>query len=259
MDVPLVYWRRDSPLVDKGWVTPQQGDTDRLTLQAREAAVGVAQANVASQRALLQVLRQQKAYQRVVAPFDGVITRRNVAVGALVQADATSGTFMFTIMQSNVIRTQVNVPQDQAFGLAPGVDAVMHMPEIPDRTFPGTVTRIAEALEPGTRTLLTEVDIPNPDGVLSPGTYCTIELHIPRKTPSLLVPADAVIFDSNGSQVAVVENGVAHIRKISIARDLGAQVEVREGVKPDDQVILNPPINLVEGSRVQPRLEARKL
>jgi RND family efflux transporter MFP subunit len=254
-----VTWQRDSPLVDKGWVTPQQGDTDRLTLQAREAAVGIAQANVASQRALLQVLRQQKAYQRVIAPFDGVITRRNVDVGALVQADATSGTFMFTIMQSNVIRTQVNVPQDQAFGLAPGVDAVMHMPEIPDRTFPGTVTRIAEALEPGTRTLLTEVDIPNPDGVLSPGTYCTIELHIPRKTPSLLVPADAVIFNSNGSQVAVVENGVAHIRKISIARDLGAQVEVREGVKPDDQVILNPPINLVEGGRVQPRLEARKL
>ena len=93
--------------------------------------------------------------------------------------------------------------------------------------------------------------------MLSPGIYCTIELHIPRKTPSLLVPADAVIFNSNGSQVAVVENGVAHIRKISIARDLGTQVEVREGVKPDDQVILNPPVNLVEGSRVQPRLEAK--
>ena len=259
MELARVTWRRDSPLVDKGWVTPQQGDTDRLTLQAREAAVDVAQSNVTSQRALLQVLRQQKAYQRVVAPFDGVITQRNIDVGALVQADATSGTFMFTIMQSNVIRTQVNVPQDQAFGLAPGVDAVVHVPEIPDRTFPGTVTRMADALQPGTRTLLIEVDIPNPDGVLSPGWYCSIELHIPRKTPSLLVPADAIIFNSNGSQVAVVENGIAHIRKISVARDLGTQVEVREGVKPDDQVILNPPVNLVEGNRVQPRLEAQKL
>jgi hypothetical protein len=95
--------------------------------------------------------------------------------------------------------------------------------------------------------------------VLSPGWYCSIELHIPRKTPSLLVPADAIIFNSNGSQVAVVENGIAHIRKISVARDLGTQVEVREGVKPDDQVILNPPVNLVEGNRVQPRLEAQKL
>ena len=97
----------------------------------------------------------------------------------------------------------------------------MHVPEMPDRSFPGTVTRIADALQPGTRTLLTEIDIPNPDGVLSPGIYCTVELHIPRKTPSLIVPADAIIFNSNGVQVAVVENGVAHIRKISVARDLG--------------------------------------
>ena len=165
-ELARVTWGRDSPLVDKGWVTPQQGTIDVQTLKAQEAAVGVAEANAAAQRAQIQVLTQQKAYQRVVAPFDGVITQRNVDVGALVEADAVSGTFMFTIMQSNVIRTQVYVPQDQAFGLAPGVDAVVHVPEIPDRTFPGKVTRIADALQPGTRTLLTEVDIPNPDGAL---------------------------------------------------------------------------------------------
>jgi RND family efflux transporter MFP subunit len=249
-DLAQVTWDRDSGLVQKGWVTPQQGDTDRLTLQAREAAVGVAQANVASQRAQLKVLYQQKDYQSVVAPFDGVITQRNVDVGTLVQADATTGTFMFTIMQANVIRAQVYVPQDQAYGLAPGVDAVVRVPEIPGLTFPGKVTRIADALQPGTRTLLTEVDIPNPDGALSPGMYCTIELHIPRKTPSLLVPADAVIFNSGGLQVAVVKNGVAHIRKISVARDLGTEIEVRDGVNPGDQVILNPPVNLVDGGRV---------
>jgi multidrug efflux pump subunit AcrA (membrane-fusion protein) len=112
---------------------------------------------------------------------------------------------------------------------------------------------IADALAPGTRTLLTEIDIPNPDGVLTPGTYCTIELHIPRKTPSLLVPADAIIFNSGGLQVAVVEDGVAHIRKISVARDLGTEVEVRDGVKPGDQVILNPPVDLVEGRKVSLR------
>jgi RND family efflux transporter MFP subunit len=252
-DLAQVTWDRDSGLVQKGWVTPQQGDTDRLTLQAREAAVGVAQANVASQRAQLKVLYQQKDYQSVVAPFDGVITQRNVDVGTLVQADATTGTFMFTIMQANVIRAQVYVPQDQAYGLAAGVGAVVRVPEIPGRTFPGKVTRIADALQPGTRTLLTEVDIPNPDGTLSPGMYCTIELHIPRKTPSLLVPADAVIFNSGGLQVAVVENGVAHIRKISVARDLGTEIEVRDGVNPGDQVVLNPPVDLVDGGRVVPR------
>ncbi len=255
-DLAQVTWQRDSPLVDKGWVTPQQGDTDRLTVQAREAAVGVAQANVAAQQALLQVLNQQKAYQRVVAPFDGIITQRNIDVGSLVQANATSGTFMFTIMQSDVIRTQVYVPQDQLFGLRPGVDAVVHVPEMPGRTFPGKVTRTADALQPGTRTLLTEIDIPNPDGKLRPGIYCTIELHIPRKVPSLMVPADALIFNSNGLQVAVIEDGVAHIRKISVARDLGTELEVRDGVKEGDQVILNPAVDLAEGSRVKARAVA---
>jgi RND family efflux transporter MFP subunit len=252
-ELARVTWGRDSPLVDKGWVTAQQGTVDVQTLKAREAAVGVAQANVTAQQAQLQVLNQQKAYQRVVAPFDGVITQRNVDVGSLVQADATSGTFMFTIMQGNVIRTQVYVPQDQAFGLSPGVDAVVRVPEIPDRTFPGKVTRIADALQPGTRTLLTEVDIPNPDGVLTPGMYCTIELRIPRKTPSLLVPADAIIFNSGGLQVAVIEDGVARLRKISVARDLGKEVEVRDGVRQGDQVILNPSVDLVEGSKVKAR------
>ena len=258
-ELARVTWGRDSPLVDKGWVTPQQGSIDVQTLKAQEAAVGVAEANAAAQRAQIQVLTQQKAYQRVVAPFDGVITQRNVDVGALVQADAVSGTFMFTIMQSNVIRTQVYVPQDQAFGLAPGVDAVVHVPEIPDHTFPGKVTRIADALQPGTRTLLTEVDIPNPDGALTPGTYCTIELHIPRKTPSILVPADAIIFNAEGPQVATVEDGVVHIRKVSVARDLGKEIEVRDGVKQGDQVILNPPVDLVDGKKVHIRLSDAKV
>jgi len=105
------------------------------------------------------VLRQQKAYQSVIAPFDGIITQRNVDTGALVQAGST---FMFTLMQSDVIRTQVYVPQDAAFGVAVGVDAVVRIPENPDRTFPGKVTRFANALVPGTRTLLTEIDVPNP-------------------------------------------------------------------------------------------------
>ena len=250
-----VTWDRDKGLVEKGWVTPQQGDIDRFTLNAREAALGVAQANVAAQQAQLNVLYQQKAYQRVVAPFDGVVTQRNVDVGDLVHADTTTGTFMFTIMQSNVIRAQVYVPQDSAFGLGPGVDAVVRVPEIPDRTFPGKVARIADALQPGTRTLLTEVDIPNPDGTLTAGVYCTIELRVPRKTPSLLVPADAIIFNRNGLQVAVIEDGTAHIRKVSVTRDLGTQVEVGDGVKKGDQVIVNPPVSLIEGSKVRARAE----
>jgi RND family efflux transporter MFP subunit len=252
-ELAKVTWGRDKPLVEKGWVTAQQGTIDEQTLKAREAAVSVAQANVTAEEAQLQVLHQQKVYQRVVAPFDGVITQRNIDVGSLVQADATSGTFMFTIMQSKVIRTQVFVPQDSAFGLKPGIDAAVHVPEIPDRTFPGTVTRIAEAIQPGSRTLLTEIDIPNLDGALTSGIYCTIELHIPRKTPSFTVSADAIIFNQAGLQVAVVENGVVHLRKVVVVRDLGRQVLVNSGVKRGDQVILNPAVDLAEGTKVRTR------
>lgn len=251
LDLARVTWGRDKPLVEKGWVTSQQGSIDVQNLKALEAGLAVAQASVKAQEAQLRVLKQQKAYQSVVAPFDGVITQRNIDVGTLVQADAVSGTFMFTIMQSKVIRTQVYVPQDQAFGLSPGVETVMRVPEIPDRTFPGKVTRIADALQPGTRTLLTEIDVPNDDGTLAPGIFCTVELHISRKTPSLVVPAEAIIFNRDGLQVAVVEDGIARFRKIAVTRDLGSAVEVGDGVKPGDQVILNPAVTLVEGSKVR--------
>jgi RND family efflux transporter MFP subunit len=241
---------RDSKLVTQGWLTRQQGDNDRLTLQAQQAAVGVAESNIAAQEAQIRILGQEKAYQRVVAPFDGVITQRNIDNGSLVQSQST---FMYALMHSDVIRTQMYVPQDAAFGVAPGVDAVVRVPEIPDRAFPGKVTRTATALQPGSRTLLTEVDVPNPDGALSPGIYCTVELLIPRKTPSMIIPADAVVFDENGQHVAVVENGIVHLQKITVARDFGIEVEVHRGVKPGDQVILNSMVNLSEGSKVAVR------
>ena len=252
-DLAKVTWDRDNPLVQKGWVTLQQGDTDRLTLQARVAAVAVAEANITAQNAQLRVLNQQKAYQSVVAPFDGVITQRNVDIGSLVQADATSGTFLFTLMHSDMIRIQLYVPQDEAFGVAPGVEAVVRVPEMPGREFPGTVTRIADALQPGTRTLLTEIDVPNRDRALSPGVYCTVELKIPRKTPSLVVPSEAIIFNREGLSVAVVEGGLARIRPVTVVRDFGTTLEVSAGVKDGDQVILNPPVDLTDGHKVTVR------
>jgi RND family efflux transporter MFP subunit len=242
-------------LVEKGWVTRQQGTVDVQNLKGQEAAVAAAKHNVTAQENLVKQLYQNRDYASVVAPFNGVITQRNVDVGSLVQGNATSGTFMFEIMQQDVIRVMVNVPQDAAFGVAPGIEAILRVPEIPDREFPGTVTRIADALQPGTRTLLTEIDIPNPDGALAPGIYCTIELRIPRKTPSLSVPADAIIFNRNGMQVAVVSDGKAEIRKVNVKRDLGTRVEVDTGIKAGDQVILNPPVTLIDGSKVQPHPE----
>src|SRR5271165_5198035 len=244
---------RDSVLVRQGWVTQQQGDTDRLSYAAQQQAKQVRDAAIQSMEAQLLVLRKQKAYQQVVGPFDGVVTRRNIDVGSLVQADATSGTFMFTLTQSDVMRIRLYVPQDAAFGVKPGVDAVVRVPEIPDHTFPGEVARIADALDPATRTLMTEIDVPNPDGELSPGIYCAVELKVPRRTPSLIVPAGAIVFDRDGLHVLVVENGVARSRKITEIRDLGTEVEVSEGVRQGEKVVLTPPVDLEDGSKVQIR------
>lgn len=253
-DLAQVTWNRNSTLLKEGWVTQQQGDTNRLNLEAQEHATESGEAAIKSQQAQIQVLQQEKAYQQVVAPFDGVVTKRNIDVGSLVQADATSGTFMFTLTQSDVMRIQLYVPQDSAIGVTAGIDAVVRVPELPGRAFPGKVTRTAEALDPATRTLLTEIDVPNTDGTLSPGIYCTVELQVPRVTPSLIVPASALIFNDSGLHVLVAKDGVARLHKVVETRDLGTEIEVSDGVAAGDQVVLNPPIDLGDEDKVAVRL-----
>ena len=132
--------------------------------------MAVAQANIKQQEAQLQVLHQQKDYQSVVAPFDGVVTQRNIDIGSLVQADATSGTFMFTLMQTDVIRDPALCAAGRGLRRrSRGSRPCVRVPEIPGRVFPGKVTRIANALQPASRTLMTEIDVPNPDHTLTPG------------------------------------------------------------------------------------------
>ena len=242
---------RSSLLTKQGWTTQQQGDTDRFNFEAQQHAAQAAQYNAAATQAQLKYTNQQKLFQQVVAPFDGVVTQRNIDVGSLIAGNAASGTPMFTVVHGDVIRVWVYVPQDSAFGVKPGVDAVIRVPAMPNLTFQGKVTRIADALQPGTRTLLTEVDIPNPDGGLQSGVYCTVELRIPRQSPALIVPASAIIFNQNGMQVAVVEDGLVHLRQIAITTDYGTEVEVNGGVKDGDQIILQPPVDLADGEKVQ--------
>jgi RND family efflux transporter MFP subunit len=256
LELAKVTRTRSSTLAPAGYATQQQADNDRLSYRAQEQAVAAADASLAAQRASLRVLEQQKTYQRIVAPFDGVVTQRNVDVGSLVQADNGNGTALFSMVHGDVIRVQVYVPQDAAVGVAPGVETTVRVPELPGRTFRGTVTRIADSLQLGTRTLLTEIDVANPDGALTPGIYCTVTLEIPRRVPSLMIPGPAVIFNHDGLQVAVVENGIIHMHKISVLRDFGTEVEATEGVKEGDRVVLNPWIDLAEGSPVDDRRDA---
>jgi RND family efflux transporter MFP subunit len=243
--------KRISVLAKDSWATQELADTDRYNFQAQQHATTAAEYNAAATEQQLKYYNQQKIYQQVVAPFDGVITQRNIDVGSLITADAAGGTSMFSLTHSDVIRVWVYVPQDSAFGVKPGVEAVIRVPAMPNLTFHGKVARIADALQPGTRTLLTEVDVPNPDGALQPGVYCTVQLKIPRQSPALIVPASAIIFNQNGMQVAVVESGVAHLRKIAITADYGTEVEINAGVQNGDQVILQPPVNLADGGKVQ--------
>jgi RND family efflux transporter MFP subunit len=253
LELARITAARSAALAPQGYTSRQQADTDRLNYQAQQQAAAVAQASIKAQQAQLTVLGQQKVYQRVVAPFDGVVTQRNIDVGSLVQADAASGTSLFTMVHSDVIRVQLYVPQDNAYGLTSGVDAVVHVPELPGHDFPGKVTRIADALQPGTRTLLSEIDVPNPDGLLRPGIYCTVQLKIPRRSPSFVVPGAAIIFNRDGLQVAAVEDGKVHMKKITVVRDLGTEVEASEGVTNGERVVINPTVDLAEGSRVEIR------
>lgn len=241
---------RTVQLVAQGWQTKQQGDTDRLTYDAQSAALKVAQANYEAQKAQVSRLEELTGFERVVAPFDGVISQRQVDVGSLVTADVSSGTPLFSIVRSDVLRIQIYVPQDSVFGVKDGGSAEVRVPEMPGRVFHGTVARNAKALQPGTRTLLTEVDVDNADGTLMPGLYCTVRLSIQRPQAVITVPAQAVIFNKDGLSVAVDEVGMVRLRHLDVLADDGAEVEVRAGLNPNDQIILNPPIGAADGMHV---------
>jgi RND family efflux transporter MFP subunit len=241
---------RTTRLVQDGWTSRQQGDNDRLGLAAKAAAVTVAQANVQAQQAAVSRLEQLTGFERVVAPFDGVITARLIDVGSLVAADATSGSPLFSIDRTDVLRVQIYVPQGSYFGLKDGDAAEVTVPELPGRTFHGTVARNANALQQQTRTVLTEVDVNNEDGTLTAGLYGIVRLLEPRTQPVVMVPSQAVIFDRNGLSAAVFDDGIVRLRHLDLEADDGAQVAVRAGLRSGDQLILNPPVGVVDGMKV---------
>jgi RND family efflux transporter MFP subunit len=243
--------QRTSTLVREGWNSRQQGDTDRTTFQTQTAAVRVAQANIAAQVAQVNRLVELTGFERVVAPFDGVITSREVDVGTLVTADQASGTPLFGIARTDVLRVQVYVPQEDFFGLHNGDAATVTVPQLPGRVFHGTVARNAAALSTDTRTLLVEVDVDNHDQALSAGLYGVVHFAEKRAKPVVIVPSEAIVFDKDGLNVAVVDHGRAVLRHLDVLEDDGAQVEVRDGLQPGDRVILNPPADLVQGMKVR--------
>ncbi len=249
-DLGRVTDQRTARLVAQGWSSAQQGDTDRLTLAARQAAVAVAKANVVAQQAAVDRLQQLTEFERITAPFDGVVTSRLIDVGSLVTADAASGTPLFSMARTDELRVQVFVPQAATFGIKDGDPATITVSELPGRTFTGRVARNAQALSAGTRTLLMEVDVDNKDGALAAGLYSVIHLQSRRPNPVITIPSTAVIFNQDGLRVAVVSDGKVELRKIELDVDNGANVDVRSGLKEGDRIILSPPANVSDGMKV---------
>jgi RND family efflux transporter MFP subunit len=243
--------RRTSRLVVEGWSSRQQGDQDRSNFASQSAAVRVAEANILAQQAQVNRLVELTGFEKVTAPFDGVITARAIDTGALVTADSASGTSLFSIARTDVLRVQVYVPQEYFFGLKDGQDATVTVPQLPGRVFHGTVARNAGALATDTRTLLAEVDVKNDDKTLSAGLYGIVHLQQKREKPVVFVPSQAVIFNRDGLSVAVLVDGKLHVRHLDVEADDGAQVEVRAGLAPGDKIILSPPVNLVDGMKVR--------
>jgi RND family efflux transporter MFP subunit len=191
-----------------------------------------------------------QSYLKVRAPFAGIITLRNVDVGALVNA---GNTLLYRIAQTNLVRTYINVPQANAGDVHVGQSAILSTSDLLDRKFTGTVTRTANALDPSSRTLLVEVQVPNTDGRLLPGMYVQVDLKLPRKDPPILVPGDTLVVRPEGTLVAALDkNNVIHFQKITVGRDLGDRIEVLDGVSEGTRVIVNPNDSVQEGIRVHP-------
>jgi HlyD family secretion protein len=247
-------------LATQGWESKQNADNTRLGLASKlaavanaEAGVRVAEANVRAQEATVHRLVQLTEYEKVEAPFNGVITARNVDNGDLVKADDNSGgTALFTVQRDDVVRVQANVPQSGAVGLQDGLPAKVHVPELPGRTFEGKVARNSVALDAASRTMVAEVDVPNPDGALRAGLYVNVDFSIPRQAPTVVVPAEALLFNGDGLRVATVDDtGRVHMHNVSVYRDYGTTLELREGLQGGERVALTLPADITEGQQVK--------
>ena len=236
-----------------GTVSKQQIDERTSAVTDAEKVVDAARETVNADEANVNRLMELQSFQKVYAPFDGVITVRNVDPGSLISAGSTTGTReLFRLAQVDVLRVFVYVPQSYASDIKAGQTADVSVRQLPGGIFQGKVTRTAGAIDPTSRTLLTEVQVPNPEGLLLSGSYATVRFKVQRPNPPLLVPQNALLIDANGVRVAAVDSdGTLHYRPVQIGRDFGNHVEVLSGVGETDVLATGLMANIAEGSRVQ--------
>jgi membrane fusion protein (multidrug efflux system) len=250
-DLSQVTNGRTARLVALGWSTLEQGDTDRLTAASRNAALAVAKANVTAQVAAVNRLQELTGFEQIKAPFDGVVTARNVNVGDLLNAGGTSGRALYQVADIHRMRIFVNVPQAFLGDLKPGVKATLHLPG-QQETFEAELSSTANALEENSRTALIELQANNPDGKLWPGAFTEVQFHIPADPSTLRIPSTALIFGTNGMRVAAVDaNNKVVLKTVRLGRDLGNRVEIQSGLSLTDRLIDNPQESIEAGAIVR--------
>jgi RND family efflux transporter MFP subunit len=207
---------------------------------------------VESNAANVRRLEQLQGFQKIYAPFDGVITARNTDIGALIDAGAnTTGRELFHMVAIHTLRVFVAIPEIYSRAARTGASTTLTLDEFPGRVFHGTLVRNANAIDLASRTLLVEVDVDNPKDELLPGAYVFVHLKLPRQALSVTVPANTLLFRSQGLQVGVVRDGQAQLVPVTIGHDYGTTVEIVAGVQPTDQVIVSPSDSLTSGTRVR--------
>jgi RND family efflux transporter MFP subunit len=231
-------------------------ESDSVSKQETDVAVSALSANKAtvnSNLANVRRLEQLQGFQKIFAPFDGVITARNVDIGVLINAGSTTtaGRELFHMTAIHKLRVFVAVPEVYSRAARPGASASLSLDEFPGRSFHGTLVRNANSIDLASRTLLVEVDLDNPAGELLPGAYVMVHLKLPKEIKSVTVPGNTLLFRAEGLQVAVVRDGQAQLIPVTIGRDYGNTVEIVAGLQPTDQVIVAPSDSLTSGTPVR--------
>ena len=262
-EVTLARWKH---LTDRGVVSKQEGDTKQADFEVRQAEVASAQANInAAQKTVeaneanLRRLEELKSFSRVTAPYDGVITSRNMDVGTLVNAgNSGPNREIFRIAQIDRLRIFVSVPQTYAPLVQNGQHAQLRVQELPGQVFAAVVTRSSNSVDESSRTMLAILETPNPRGILLPGMYTQVKFSFPGNRSAFLIPADALMLGREGPHVAIAgRDHIVHIKRIHIAHDYGAELEVDSGVAEGEMVIMNPNDQVRENARVETRASAK--
>lgn len=249
-DLGRVTDQRTSQLVVQGWQSKQQGDTDRLNAASQLAAVSVAKANVVAQQAAVSRLEELTSFERIKAPFDGVVTARNVDIGDLVNAGGNTGRALFQVADIHRVRIYVNVPQAFLGDLASGVKATLHLPGQKE-TFGAELVSTSNALAENSRTALIELQADNRDGKLWPGAFAEVHFHLPADPNTLSVPLTALVFGAQGMQVAALDGDDKVVLKpVTVGRNLGNRVQVEAGLSPSDRLVDNPLESTETGDKV---------